>query len=161
MTTARPFVLRMRLATARGLSLYVAAAVITGYLGELAMPDAPRGLFLALGLLKISGLLGAIALFLSSWGQQAMSGDAMIDERQQRERDRAFTISHRYMVGTAIAAFFYIDLSGKLGLPLPPDHRGAADLINVFVLLSMALPGTILAWQAPADLDATDLDEGA
>jgi hypothetical protein len=150
---ARTVMLKMKPTTARGLSLFVLAAVAVGYLGDLAVGERARSLGIALGLLKISGLMGAIALFLSSFGQQAMAGDAMIDERQQRERDRAFTISHRFMVCTAIVAFFYTDLSDRLGLPLPADHRGAADLINVFVLLSMALPGAILAWQAPTNED--------
>jgi hypothetical protein len=150
MTTARQFVLRMTPQTARGLSLFVVAAVAIGYFGDVIVPDLPRGPGLTLGLLKIAGLLGAIALFLSTWGQQAMAGDDLIDERQRQERDRAFTLTHRWMVMTAIIAFFYIDLSKKLGLPLPERTRDAADLINVYILLSLALPGIILAWRAPA-----------
>ena len=153
MTTAKPFVLRMKPQTARGLSLFVVAAVAAGYFGEVVLPDAPRATGLLLGGLKIIGLVGAIVLFLSTWGQQAMAGDDLIDERQQRERDRAFTLSHRWMVMTAIFAFFYVDLSKKLGLPLPERTRDAADLINVYILLSLALPGIILAWQAPTHLE--------
>lgn len=156
MPTAKQFVLRMTPQAARALSLFVVAAVAGGYFGEVIMPDAPRATGLALGGLKIAGLVGAIALFLSTWGQQAMAGDDLIDERQQRERDRAFTLTHRWMVMTAIAAFFYVDLSKKLGLPLPERTRDAADLINVYIMLSLALPGIILAWQAPALADDED-----
>lgn len=143
------FVLRMSPGLARGLSLAMLASVMLGYGGEALLPDASRPLAMGMSALKITGLLLAIALFLSTWGQQAMAKDHLIDERQQRERDRAFTISHRFMVFTAIFAFFYVDLSAKLGLPLPERTRDAADLINVYVLLSLSLPGIILAWQAP------------
>lgn len=149
MPTSKPFMLSMSPQSARALSLFVLGAIAIGYMGDAFMPDAPRAMGLALGALKLIGLAGAIALFLSSWGQQAMAGDDLIDERQQRERDRAFTLTHRVMVVSAIGAFFYVDLSAKLGLPLPERTRDAADLINVYILLSMALPGMILAWQAP------------
>jgi hypothetical protein len=153
MTQAKQFVLPMRATTARALSLFLVAAVAIGYVGEVLYPGLPRSAGLVLGGLKLAGLATAIALFLSTWGQQSMANDRLIDERQQRDRDRAFTITHRFMVTMAIVAFFYVDLSPKLGLPLPARTQDAADLINVYVLLSLALPGIILAWQAPADLE--------
>jgi hypothetical protein len=151
MTQVKNFVLPMRVNTARGLSLFVLVTVLIGYFAELAVPDLPQNLGKVFVGFRLAGLMAAIALFLSTWGQQSMAGDRMIDERQQRERDRAFTLTHRFMVFTAIIAFFYIDLSNKLALPLPDDPRDAAGLINAYVLLSLALPGIILAWQAPTD----------
>lgn len=151
MLQSRPFVLPMRPQAARRLSLFVVAAVAGGYTADVLLPGLPRSIGLALGVVKIAGLVGAIALFLSCWGQQAMAADDLIDERQRQERDRAFTLSHRWMVSAAIAAFFYVEASARLGLPLPERTRDAADLITIYILLSMALPGIILAWQAPAE----------
>ncbi len=153
MSNANPLVLRMRPQTARSLSVFVLVAVAFGYSAEAVFPALPEAVAPALATARLLGLLGAIALFLSNWGQQAMSGDDMIDERQQRERDRAFVLTHRWTVMAAIIGFFYVDLSGLLGLPLPRDYRGAADILNVFVLVSLAMPGIILAWQATTDVD--------
>ena len=153
MDSTRQFAVRMQPRTARLLSLFAALAIGLGHGLELAVPDIPRTSGQLLAVLRLAGLGGAILLFLSVWGQQAMAKDAMIDERQQRERDRAFAAAHRWMVAAAILAFFYTDLSRKLGLPLPADSGAAADLINVYVLFSLALPGVVLAWRTPADLD--------
>ncbi|GGI74342.1 hypothetical protein GCM10007973_08950 [Polymorphobacter multimanifer] len=132
--------------TARRLSVLVLGALTASYLIDLTNPALPRAIDITLGIVKIMSLLGAILLFLGSHGQQAQASDAMLDERQRAERDRAFVLTHQIMVGVLLASMVYLEIGGKIGMWLPevPD---IVEILTVFVLVSMALPGMILAFR--------------
>lgn len=136
--------------TARRLSLAVVGALTISYAIDLANPDLPRSIGLALGVAKIASLAGAILLFLGSHGQQAQANDDMLDERQRGERDRAFVRTHQIMVGLLLLAMIYLELAGKLGF-WQPDVPQIVEMLTVFVLVSMALPGMILAFRDRSD----------
>ncbi|WP_426163219.1 hypothetical protein [Sandarakinorhabdus sp. DWP1-3-1] len=146
METAYRPVLRLKLRTARRLSIAALAALGIGYLGSAVLADPPRWLFVALGLLKIFGLVGAIALFIDSTGQHANAPDRLLDERQRHERDRAYVLSYQVIVVSMFAAFLYTIPAQALGWWLP-QIAPAIDLLSAFAITSLALPGIILAWR--------------
>ncbi|WP_448580190.1 hypothetical protein [Thermaurantiacus sp.] len=152
MSTATPFEVRLSVAAARGLSIFVYAALLLGNFGVAVGVPEPRIAALAVSLLKIAGLLGALILFLSSYGQLSQKAEADLDEREVAIRNRAYVLTHQIMVAVLFLGFLWVTLADKLGWWLP-GASDAADLITAFGLGSMALPAAILAWRdrAPAD----------
>ena len=135
---------------ARRLSILVLGCLFGGYMLAAVLPQAPRALEAGFSLLKITGLLGAFALFLDGHGQTANAPDTMLDERQRVERDRAYVRSHQIIVGALFAAFVYTVPAVPLGWWLPA--QGAAiDLLSAFGIAALALPGIILAWRTPVE----------
>lgn len=143
--------IRMSGRTARTLSVAVVTLLCGSYLLEFLGPEMPRYLERAVGVVKIGSLLGAIFLFLGTHGQRAQSPDAMLDERERSERDRserdwAFVRTHQFMIGGLLSGCIYFELAGKLGF-WTPDIGQVLELMTIFTLLSMALPGMILAFR--------------
>jgi hypothetical protein len=141
--------LRLGLRTARGLSVVALLALVGGYLGAAVAGDS-----LGFGLLKLLGLLGAAALFLDARGQQANAPDKMLDERERRERDRAYVLAYQAIIGAMFAALIYSVAAQGLGWWLP-DAAAMLELVSALAIAGLALPGVILAWRTPAD--AADL----
>ncbi len=148
----RNFQIPMRAATARWLSVLVLVALLIGYLGEAVLPSPGQGALVFLILLRLVGLVGAILLFLSSYGQLSQRAERDLDEREAQFRNRAYVLTHQIMVVALFLAFFWVEISTKLGWWLPPA-REVGNLITAFALSSMALPAAILAWRdrTPAD----------
>ncbi len=145
MTSVRP-PLQISARTARALSVAVFASLVTGY-GTAALGGvSPFGLVVA-GVFKIVGLLGAIALFVGSQGQQANAPDRLLDERQRGERDRAHVRAFHIVVAAMFAAFLYTIPARAAGWWLPGVDV-AIDMLSAFAIFSMALPGVVLAWRA-------------
>lgn len=144
--------LRLKLRTARVLSVVVLAGLGLGYLGGAMFPDAAGGVRSGFSIVRLIGLFGAVALFVDVRNQQAHSPDAMLDERQRAERDNAHVRAHQIIVGTMFAVLFYSVPATKLGWWLP-DREGAIDLLSAVATAGLALPGMILAWRERADLD--------
>jgi hypothetical protein len=142
--------LRLTLRTARGLSVVALLALVTGYLGAAIAGDAP----LLFGVLKLVGLIGAAALFLDAHGQRANAPDRMLDERERRERDRAYVLAYQAVLGVMFIALIYTIPAQGFGWWLP-DAAAMLDLISAFAIAALALPGVILAWRAPDE--AADL----
>jgi uncharacterized membrane protein YfcA len=141
--------LRLGLRTARRLSVVALVALIGGYLGAAVMGEAP-----GFGVLKLVGLLGAAALFLDARGQQANAPDRMLDERERRERDRAYVLAYQAIVGAMFVALVYTVPAQGLGWWLP-DAAAMRDMLSGFAIAALALPGVFLAWRTPAE--AADL----
>jgi hypothetical protein len=146
MSTARPFEIRLPVHAARALSVFVYAALLLGNLGVAVGVPEPRIAALAVSLLKIAGLLGALVLFLSSYGQLSQKAERELDEREVAIRNRAYVLTHQIMVGVLLAGFLWVTLADKFGWWLPGASR-TADLITAFAMGSMALPAAILAWR--------------
>lgn len=143
--------LRLPLRTARGLAVLVPLALAIGYVGGAAFATVEDGVPLAFSLIRLLGLLGAIFLFLDVRGQRANAADAMLDERERADRDRAYVVTHRVMIAVLLAAFLYMLAARATGWRVP-DAEGIMDLISAFAIGSMALPGMILAWREQAEL---------
>lgn len=137
--------LRLRLRTARILSVMALAALSIGYLGSAIVGEAASGL--VFGLAKLFGLLGAAALFLDAQGQQANAPDQMLDERERRDRDRAYVRSYQALLGMMFFALIYTVPAQALGWWMP-DAAAMVDMLSAFAIAGLALPGVILAWRA-------------
>jgi hypothetical protein len=137
--------LRLGLRTARGLSVVALLALVAGYLGVAVAGDA-----MGFSLLKLLGLLGAAALFLDAHGQQANAPDRMLDERERRERDRAYVLAYQAIIGAMFVALIYTIPAQALGWWLP-DAAAMLDLLSALAITGLALPGVILAWRTPVD----------
>ncbi|WP_448582007.1 hypothetical protein [Thermaurantiacus sp.] len=143
---ARPFQIHLSVHAARALSVFVYAALLLGNLGVAAGVPEPPLAALAVALLKLSGLLGAVLLFVSSYGQLSQKAERELDEREVAVRNRAYVLTHQIMVAALLGAFLWVTLATKLGWWLP-GASGTADLITAFAMGSMALPAAILAWR--------------
>lgn len=138
--------LRLKLRTARLLSVVVLAGLGLGYLGGAMFPRVDGGVWHFFSVLRLIGLFGAVVLFVDVRNQQAQAPDAALDERQRAERDNAYLRAHQIIVGTLFVGLFYTVPATKLGWWLP-DSEGAIDLLSGFAIASLGLPGMILAWR--------------
>jgi hypothetical protein len=144
--------LRLKLRTARALSLVVLVAMPLGYLGGAIWPDQAGGTWLPFAILRLIGLFAGVFLFVDIRNQRANASDTMLDERERAERDSAYRASHYGIVGALFLAFLYTIPAKLLGWWFP-DRDGAIDLLSAFGIISLALPGIILAWRERADLE--------
>lgn len=142
--------LRLKLRTARLLTLVVLAAMPIGYLGGAIWPDQDGGAWLPFAVLRLIGLFAAVFLFIDVRNQRANASDAMLDERERAERDSAYRSSHYVIVGALFLAFLYT-IPAKLFGWWFPDRDGAIDLLAAFGITSLAMPGIILAWRERAE----------
>lgn len=153
----KSFQIPMRPRTARTLSVGVVVALVGGYLGAAAVSEPAPAIDIGLAVLKLTGLVGAILLFLSSYGQMSQRAERELDEREVAVRNRAYVLTHQIMVIALFLAFFWVESAAKLGLWLPaPDELG--NLITAFALSSMAMPAAILAWR-DRTIAAEELEE--
>lgn len=144
--------LRLKLRTARLLSVVVLAGLGIGYLGGALMPDDDGGVRLGFAIVRLIGLFAAVALFVDIRNQRVHAPDVQLDERERAERDSAHRASHSAVVGTMFVVLFYTIPAKALDWWFP-DRDGAIDLLSAFAIASLALPGIIAAWREPADLD--------
>lgn len=134
---------------ARILSVLALVAIAAGYLLDAIFPELPKTAFVAIGIVKIFGLLGAMALFLNAHGMAANAPERLLDERQRAERGRAFVLSHQILVSAIFLIFLYTLPAQRLAWWFPSRDDGI-DLLSAFGIVGMALPGIILAWRAPS-----------
>jgi hypothetical protein len=148
MTNAtREFQIMMSPERARFLSVVVVGSLVIGYLvGPVVAPVSPA-LDIGFSIIKLVGLIGAILLFLSNFGQMSQRPESSLDEREVAIRNRAYVRTHQVMVACLFLAFFWIEAANKLGWWLP-SVSDAANLLTAFGISSMALPAAILAWTA-------------
>jgi hypothetical protein len=92
---SKEFAIRMSPGGAKLLTLLVYPALASGYLASAAWPALEGPAFALVGLMKICGLVGAMALFLSAFGQKSQQPDTRLDERERDERNRAYVATHR------------------------------------------------------------------
>ncbi|OYU14762.1 MAG: hypothetical protein CFE37_09120 [Alphaproteobacteria bacterium PA4] len=142
--------LRLKLRTARILSLLVLVALPVGYLGGAVWPDAIGSLDILFSALRLIGLFAAVFLFVDIRNQRANAPDTALDERERAERDSAYRASHTALVGTLFMALIYTIPAKPLGWWFP-DREGAIDLLSAFAIAGLALPGIILAWRERPD----------
>ncbi len=140
----------LRPQSARWLSVLVLAALAGGYLIVAMLPDAGPPVSMLLGLVRLFGLIGAFVLFIDSHGQQANAPDAMLDERQRGERDRAYVRSYQIILGSLFLVLIYTLPVKFFGWQFP-DRDAGIDLLSAFAIAGLALPGIILAWRARED----------
>lgn len=145
--------LKLSLRSARILSIAVLAGIGIGYLGGAITAAADGTTPIGFVLMRIIGLFAAVALFIDRRGQMAQSSDALLDERERQQRDRAYVATHQIMVLT-LFGFFIWSIIARFIDGWMPGQEQALDLLSGFAITSMALPGIILAWrEQPEDAD--------
>lgn len=145
--------LTLSLRTARILSVLVLAGLGIGYLGGAVMADAAGETPIGFVVIRLVGLFSAVMLFIDGRGQMSQANDTMLDERERALRDKAYVATHQIMV-LCLFGFFLWSILARLLDGWMPGREQALDLLSGFALVSMALPGIILAWReqpAPAD----------
>lgn len=142
----KAFSISMPAPRARALSVIVYGTLAAGYLAAAVFPDMAGAPLLLVGVLKLTGLVGSVALFLSSYGQQSQQADGALDERERDERNRAYVATHRIMLGSLFGFLIYGAIARLVGLGLPQGDA-ALDLLSAFAIGSLSLPGAILAWR--------------
>jgi hypothetical protein len=148
MTNAtREFQIMMSPGWARLLSVVVVGSLVGGYLAGAILAPVSPALDIGFAILQLVGLLGAILLFLSNFGQMSQRSESSLDEREVAVRNRAYVRTHHVMVACLFVAFFWVEAANKLGWWLP-SVSDAANLLTAFGISSMALPAAILAWTA-------------
>lgn len=145
--------LKLSLRSARILSVLLVAGLGLGYLGGAIATGADGDRPMVFTLLRLLGLVSALALFIESRGQMAQANDAMLDERERALRDRSHVVTHQIMVAVMFG-FFLWSILAKFIDGWMPDQEQALDLLSGFAIGSMALPGIILAWREPPEADA-------
>ena len=138
--------LRLKLRTARALSLLVLVVMPIGYLGGAIWDDTAVFGWPLFTLLRLIGLFAAVFLFVDIRNQRVNAPDTMLNERERAERDSAYRASHHGIVGTMFVVLLYTIPAKALGWWFP-DRDGAIGLLSVFAIVSFALPGIIAAWR--------------
>lgn len=145
--------LTLSLRTARILSIVVLGGISIGYLGGAILAGDDGSAPIGFAVVRLIGLLAAVALFIDGRGQMAQSSDAMLDERERQQRDRAYVATHQIMVMT-LFGFFIWSIIARFINGWMPGQEQALDLLSGFAISAMALPGIILAWrELPAETE--------
>lgn len=145
--------LTLSLRTARILSIVVLGGISIGYLGGAILAGDDGSPPIGFAVVRLIGLLAAVALFIDGRGQMAQSSDAMLDERERQQRDRAYVATHQIMVMT-LFGFFIWSIIARFINGWMPGQEQALDLLSGFAISAMALPGIILAWrELPAEAE--------
>ena len=143
---------RLSLRTAKILSVIGPVGLILATLAG-AMFLGPDGrvqkVFLVL---RLVFMLVLLPLILDGRSQSTMvpeKFDALFDERERSQRDRAFRNSYTIVVGSVFLASMYVQIAMGWGFWLP-DLRGAVDIGMCYGFVALGLPGMILLWREPA-----------
>jgi len=80
------------------LGSYALIAMHSWFLAKLRLPSETGGAELAVGLAALTGMLASILFFVSTYGVMANAPDAMLDERELSQRNRAYFTAFKYLV---------------------------------------------------------------
>jgi len=127
------------------LGSYALIAMHTWFFAKLGLPSASGGTEVAVGLAALTGMIASILFFVGTYGVMANAPDAMLDERELSQRNRAY-----------FSAFKYIVLMTILGVVLPEfiakvlNFELSVEFLKNYMLLmfttALVLPGFMLAW---------------
>lgn len=140
-------IIPMSLRNTRLLSIFVYAVLLVAYPADAIVPAGPGALSLALSVLKLAALLGCIALFLGPYSLLGNAPDAELDERERIERAHGHIRAFQILVFTLVAANVYL-IAARVFAWWQPSLMDFEDLLGALVIAALALPGTVLAWQA-------------
>lgn len=145
--------LTLSLRTSRILSLLVLGGIGFGYLGGAIFADPDGTAPIGFSAVRLVGLISAVLLFIEGRGQVTQASDALLDERERQQRDKAYVATHQIMI-SCLFGFFIWSIIAKLTNGWMPGQEQALDLLSGFAICAMALPGIILAWREVPLADA-------
>lgn len=144
--------LKLSPARARQLVALTYPLLIAGYLLDLALAPQHGGLGLFVSLLKLAGLAGCIAIFLTTFSFTANAPDRQIDERERAERNAAYFLAYQGVIG-AVFVLFLASMAARLFTDWTPTVPVLEELLTLIGIGGLALPAAILAWRSPAEED--------
>lgn len=129
----------------RLLSGYALGAMHLWFVAKLSLPSEQGVAELLVGLAALTGLIASIVFFVSSYGVLANAPDAMLDEREVADRNRAYFSAFKYLVAMTLAGGIIPEFLAKVF-----HFELSIGVMKNFMLLMFAtaivLPGAALAW---------------
>lgn len=124
--------------------------LLAGFALDLAV-DPQRGLFdVAVAVLKLAGLAGCVAIFLTTFSFTANAPEHQIDERELSERNTAYVLAYQVVIG-AVFLLFLASIALRLFTAWTPSVMMLEDLLTLIGMGGLALPAAILPWRSTAD----------
>lgn len=147
---------RRRLAVAATYGGYIALVVIWRFSRHVDTPWQPWVFALTIPAALIA-LVGLGGLLTSQLWRAANEPDDVLDEREQRVRDRAYLHSYQVLAAIVVVGGAYIsvawDTHARLGLWLPQTWNEVQAIFWGLLLLAATLPVAVIGWTEP-DLPA-------
>lgn len=142
---------------ARGLVVLVYSLYPLGCLLRLTAESALQALA---GLAAVTlSLLAFAVLAESSLQRQAQEREALLDERELAERNRAAFLAYSLFSGVVLIGLLYLYIGadfvsrGKVHLWLPNEASHWEAIFVGLLVLSLTLPTAVLAWTRTESLD--------
>lgn len=151
-------IIPMSLRNTRMLSVFVYGVLLIAYPADAILPAGPGALSLALSFFKLAALLGCIVLFLGPYSLLGNAPDIELDERERIERAQGYIRAFQILVFTLIMANAYL-IAANLFSWWQPTLVDFENLLGALVIAALALPGTVLAWQARPPLAEADVPD--
>lgn len=127
------------------LGSYALIAMHTWFFAKLGLPSESGGAEVAVGIAALTGMIASILFFVGTYGVMANAPDAMLDERELAQRNRAYFTAFKYLVLMTILGGMVPEFIAKvLNFEL-----SVAVLKNYMLLMfttALVLPGFVLAW---------------
>lgn len=145
--TNTPRAMRIHLSPLMGkiLGSYALIAMHGWFVAKLGLPSQAGGLEIFVGLAALTGMIASIIFFVGTYGVLANAPDAMLDERELAERNRAYVSAFKYLVAMTIAGGMIPEMLSKMF-----NFDLSVAVMKNFMLLmfttALVLPGFLLAW---------------
>ncbi len=132
---------------ARIMGSYALIAMHGWFFAKLGLPSADGSAEVIVGLAALTGMITSILFFLGTYGVMANAPDAMLDERELADRNRAYFSAFKYIVGMAILGGVIPEFVAKvIGFELSVGVL--KNYIFLIFTTALVLPGFFLAWSA-------------
>ena len=132
---------------ARIMGGYALIAMHGWFFAKLGLPSADGSAEVIVGLAALTGMITSILFFLGTYGVMANAPDAMLDERELADRNRAYFSAFKYLAAMTIAGGVIPEFLAKaIGFDLSVGVL--KNYIFLIFTTALVLPGFLLAWSA-------------
>lgn len=136
--------------TGKILGSYALIAMHGWFFAKLGLPSSAGGAEVFVGFAALTGMIASIVFFVGTYGVLANAPDAMLDERELAERNRAYFSAFKYLVAMTIAGGMVPEFLSKLF-----NFDLSVAVMKNFMLLmfttALVLPGFFIAWADKAE----------
>lgn len=136
--------------TGRLLGSYALIAMHGWFFAKMGLPSETGVAEIIVGLAALSGLIVGLIFFVGTYGVLANAPDAMLDERELAQRNRAYFSAFKYLVAMTIAGGMIPELLSKAF----HFDLSVAVMKNFMLLMfatALVLPGFLIAWAEKGD----------
>lgn len=133
--------------TARIVGSYALIAMHGWFFAKLGLPSEDGAAEVIVGLAALTGMITSILFFLGTYGVMANAPDAMLDERELADRNRAYFSAFKYLVAMALLGGVIPEFLAKaIGFELSVGVL--KNYIFLIFTTALVLPGFFLACSA-------------